>query len=94
MDVRIECVLYGKEPNTTTQIFRDERTVGYVFINTGNTPIQLNNYLLLPGNSFKTFEAGLRDKTFWKASFLLTNTVYPTCGITNAELTTLIYSAI
>lgn len=94
MNVRYECVIYGKTPNTTTQIFRDEKTIGYIFINTGNVPVTLNNYLLLPSNSFKTYDSNLIDKTFWKATFDLINTVYTSCAQTNTELTTLIISQI
>ena len=92
MNVTIDCVIYGLTPDTTTRIFRNENTIGYIFVNTGNTPVQLNNYVLQPQAVYKTFENNLLDKTEWKIQFLKTNAVYSSCASVNAELTALIYN--
>jgi hypothetical protein len=73
---------------TTEDVYRDESTIGYCFINTGNCPVNINNYVLLPNSSFKTFEYGMVDITRWKMLFA----PFDTCSTTNARLVVLIYS--
>jgi hypothetical protein len=73
---------------TTEDVYRDDSTIGYCFINTGNCPITLNNYVLLPNSSFKTFEYGMVDITRWKMLFQ----PFDACSTTNARLVVLIYS--
>ncbi len=92
MNISVDTVLYGENPQTTEIVFRNELTIGYIFINTGNVPAVLNNFVLFPGCTYKTFEGNLIDKTTWKLSFLTTNTVYSSCSLQKCALTALIYN--
>lgn len=94
MEIKTECIVYGIEPGSTVNIFRNEVTIGYIFINTGNTVITINNFILYPGTTWKTVEAGFIDKTIYKANFTQTNSLYPTCGTNNSSLTAIIYSKV
>lgn len=69
-------------------VFRNEKTIGYCFINTGNCAISLNNYKLQPNSSFKTFERGMIDITNWQMIF----STFNSCSTSYSELTCLIYS--
>jgi len=71
-------------------IWRNENVLGYIFINTGNCVVKLNNFKLNPGGVYKTFETGCQDMTKWQ---IILETFSP-CSITNAELTTLIYERV
>jgi hypothetical protein len=75
--------------NTAEYVFRDESTLGYTFINTGNCSVNINNYVLLPNSSLKTFEYNMVDITRYQMIF---NT-FDACSTTNARLVVLIYSA-
>ena len=46
----IDSVEYSST-NTAEYVFRDETTLGYCFINTGNCSVTINNYILLPNSS-------------------------------------------
>jgi hypothetical protein len=81
---------YGGKDNGSI-VFRNDKTLGYIFMNAGNCNILLNNMILLPGTTFKTFEVGYVDQTRWRMNFQVTA---GTCGAINAQLTTLIYNAI
>jgi hypothetical protein len=70
-------------------VFRDESTIGYCFINNGNCPIAINNFILLPNSVLKTFEIGYLDLTRWQINFQ----TFDACSITNSKLVVLIYSA-
>ena len=74
--------------NTSDYVFRDESTLGYCFINTGNCSVNINNYVLLPNSSLKTFEYNMIDITRYQMIF---NT-FDACSTTNARLVVLIYS--
>lgn len=69
-------------------VFRDESTIGYCFINIGNCPVTINNYLLMPNSTLKTFEIGYRDITRWQMNFVK----FDACSTTNSKLIALIYS--
>ena len=84
----IDSVEYNSN-NTSDYVFRDESTLGYCFINTGNCSVTINNYILLPNSSLKTFEYNMIDITRYQMLF---NT-FDTCSTTNARLVVLIYSA-
>lgn len=71
-------------------VYRDANTLGYLFINTGNCNVSVNNILLPPGGVFKTFERGYIDTTQYKILFTINDG--SACGGDSAELTTLIYS--
>ena len=74
-------------------VFRDESTIGYCFINTGNCPVAVNNYILNPNSTFKTFETGYVDQTRWQLNFKPTTYVVESnCQTTNSKLIVLIYS--
>jgi hypothetical protein len=75
--------------NTSDYVYRDESTLGYCFINTGNCSVNINNYVLLPNSSLKTFEYNMIDMTRYQMIF---NT-FDACSTTNARLVVLIYSA-
>lgn len=86
MEFAINTVLYSAKDSGTV-VFRDEKTIGYQFINSGNCPVWLNNYLLYPGDCWKTLEPGMIDKTSYRMNFVQ----FDSCATTNAELTALIY---
>lgn len=86
MNFTIDTIVYT--PIMGQNVFRNEDTLGYCFINTGNCAIMLNNFLLQPNTSLKTFERDMVDKTLWKFQFQS----FDTCSATNASLTCLIYS--
>ena len=94
MKINIDVVIVGIDPNSTAQIFRNEATVGYCFINTGNTPVQINNFVLLPNSTWKTFEAGVEDMTIYRVKFNQNNNLYGGCGTDRSVLTVLIYSKV
>lgn len=83
----IDTIVYNSTKNGM-HVFRDDRTIGYIFINTGNCPVQLNNYLLQPNTVFKTFEAGCEDMTKWQMIFK----TFDSCSTINSSLTCQIYS--
>ena len=74
--------------NNASDIYRDESTIGYVFINAGNCDVTLNNYVLVPNSTLKTFETGMVDVTKWQMLF----STFNACSITNSKLVVLIYS--
>ena len=71
-------------------IFRDINTLGYIFINTGNCPVMINNYLLQPSGSLKTFEPNMQDLTAYRINF----NQFSACATINAELTAIIYNKV
>lgn len=83
----IDTIVYNATKNGT-HVYRDEKTIGYIFINTGNCAVQLNNFLLQPNSTFKTFESGYEDMTRWQMIFK----TFDACSTTNSNLTVLIYS--
>ena len=85
--VKIDTLIYS-DKDTGTAVFRDEKTLGYCFINTGNCPILLNTYLLQPSTSFKTFEPLCVDTTTYRMVF---NT-FDSCSAINASLTVIVYN--
>lgn len=84
---KTDTVIYSKK-DSGTAVFRDANTLGYIFINTGNCSVWLNNYLLQPNSSLKTFEPNCCDCTVYRMNF---NT-FNQCSIDNSELTVLIYN--
>lgn len=78
------------EQDNGTAVYRDADTLGYLFCNTGNCVVSLNNIVLPPGGVFKTFETGYKDTTQYKVKFTIDD--FSACGGGSAELTTLIYS--
>jgi hypothetical protein len=94
MKIKIDVILYGIEPNDSIRIFRNESTIGYCFINSGNTPITINNFVLLPNTTWKTFEPMCEDLTVYRASFNQSNNLYSSCGTNNSNLTAIIYSKV
>jgi len=77
---------YQKDSGTV--VYRDAKTIGYCFINTGNCVVQLNNFVLQPNSVFKTFEPNCVDLTQWRILF----NSFGSCTDTSAELTVLIYN--
>lgn len=73
-----------------TIVFRDDKTLGYQFINTGNCAVWINNFLLFPDCVFKTMETGMIDATSYRINFVQFNA----CATDNAELTVILYQAI
>jgi hypothetical protein len=94
MKIKIDVNILGINPSTTNTIYRDALTVGYCFINSGNTPVQINNYNLLPNSVWKTFEPGIEDTTIYRIRFDQRNQFYPTCSDDTNSLTVLIYSKV
>lgn len=87
----LDCIIYGINENNNS-IFRDENTIGYLFENSGNCPLQINNIKLNSGDVFKTFEPLCEDKTKYKVVFLTNGQGLQTCVNNFAQLTTIIYS--
>ena len=85
--IKLDTITYGIN-DTGTAAFRDEKTLGYCFINTGNCSVLLNNFLLQPNTSYKTFETGCKDNTTYRMRF---NT-FDACSTVNAQLTVVIYN--
>jgi len=84
---KLDTVIYSSK-DSGTSIFRDDKTLGYIFINTGNCSVWLNNYLLLPNSSLKTYEPQSKDCTIYRMIF----NPFDTCSTENSELTVLIYN--
>jgi hypothetical protein len=94
MNLKTDVIVYGLEPSNSVKVFRNEDTIGYCFINSGNTPIEVNNLLLLPSAVFKTLEPGYIDKTIYRAVFKQSNNLYSSCATDRSVLTVVIYSKV
>jgi hypothetical protein len=77
--------------NQDGSVFRDAKTLGYVFANTGNQVCYINNLQLLPGSSWKTFEAGMMDTSLYRVRFEA-NPTFNSCGAVYANLQVVVYS--
>jgi hypothetical protein len=88
---KLDTIIYSTK-DSGKAVFRDDNTLGYMFINTGNSPVLLNNYLLLPNSSLKTFEPTCIDKTVYRIIFNNNNFINPTCSPDMAELTVILYN--
>ena len=77
--------------NQDGTIFRDAKTIGYIFANTGNQILYVNNLQLLPGSTWKTLENGMMDTSLYRVRFEA-NPTYGTCATQNANLQVIIYS--
>lgn len=73
-----------------TVVYKDKETMGYLFCNTGNCLVLINNIKLPPGGVFKTFEQGFIDTTQWRILFIVND--FSSCGGESAELTVLNYN--
>ena len=88
----IDTLIFGFESNNNS-VYRDDKTLGYIFSNTGNCPVQLNNIILNAGDTFKTFEPLCQDMTKYKVLFSQRNQdTTDACIIESAQLTIIIYS--
>ena len=83
-------IIYDQS-QTGNNVFRDESTLGYIFINTGAAPVEINNFVLNSGAVWKTFEPLCKDDTIYKINFKQ-NLVQNNCALDNSQLTTIIYS--
>jgi hypothetical protein len=88
---KLDTITYSTK-DSGKAVFKDKDTLGYIFINTGNSPVLLNNYLLLPNSSLKTFEPTCIDQTVYRMIFNNNNFFYPTCSPDMASLTVIIYN--
>jgi hypothetical protein len=88
--IKINTQVYGVQDSGNV-VFRDSKTVGYIFCNTGNCVIQLNNFPLYPNGVFKTYEVDAIDLTQWRMLFQIQPS--DACAPA-AELTVLIYSEV
>lgn len=84
----IDTILMQPDVNPNQVVFRNDLTLGYLFINSGNCPLLLNNVKLNPGGTLKTFERGCIDQTLWRVLFQAGGS----CGSTYGQLTVLVYS--
>lgn len=84
---KLDTILYSHK-DTGTSVYRDDSTLGYIFVNTGNCSIWLNNYLLQPNSSLKTYEANCCDCTVYRMTF----NSFDSCSTNNSELTVIIYN--
>lgn len=94
MKFKTDVIIYGIEPSNSIKIFRNEETIGYCFVNTGNTAIDINNLILLPGGVFKTFEPNCIDLTFYRVKFNQQNFFDQSCATSNCVLTCIVYSLV
>lgn len=90
INFKTDTVIYSSK-DTGTAVFRDNNTIGYQFINTGNCAVYLNNYLLQPQTTWKTFETGYSDQTVYRMNF---QDSFSSCAVINSELTVIIYNKI
>jgi hypothetical protein len=77
--------------NQDGAIFRDAATIGYIFANTGNQILYINNLQLLPGSCWKTLENGMIDVSLYRVRFEQ-NPTYPSCANQYSNLQVIIYS--
>ena len=94
MNLKTDCIIYGIEPSNSIKIFRNEDTIGYCFVNSGNTALDINNFVLLPGSVWKTLEPGYIDQTIYRVKFNQQNLFDATCAQVNSTLTVIIYSKV
>jgi hypothetical protein len=87
IDFETSTVIYTAK-DSGNAVFRNEKTLGFLFMNTGNCPVKVNNMTLPPSGFFKSFEIGGRDLTNYRILF----DQFSSCATNNAELTVLIYS--
>lgn len=87
----LDCILYGISDNNNS-IFRNDKTIGYLFENSGNCPLQINNIRLNSGDVLKTFEPLCEDLTRYKVNFITQGQNLQPCVNNNAQLTAIIYS--
>lgn len=88
MDINISVKNY----NTNQPIYRDNNTIGYKFVNTGNCIVYVNEVKLNPCDELNTMFSGMRDQTLWRCRIVTTNTVNQSCSTSNANLQVIIYS--
>lgn len=84
-EFKISSEVMGAEKSGAV-VYRDKETLGYLFINTGNTVIFLNNIAISPNGFLKTYEPAGRDMTEWRLNMQASQQVG------TPELTVLIYS--
>jgi len=90
MNFVTDTVLYYQK-DSGTAVYRDSNTIGYLFINTGPTPVEINNFVLNSGTSWKTVEPNMIDTTIYRINFKQ-NLTQNSCSDINANLTVIIYS--
>lgn len=83
-----------KNYNTNQPIYRDAKTIGYKFLNTGNSIVYINEIKLFPQDEVCTVLPFMKDETLWKCRFDNTNSSNQQCSTSNANLQVLIYSTI
>jgi hypothetical protein len=88
MKFTTDTILMYPDVNNNQVVFRNDQTLGYQFINTGNCPMVINNLLLNPGAAFKTFERGYVDCTVYRVLF----NPGGSCGSSTGQLTVIVYS--
>lgn len=94
MNLKIDVILYGVEPGNSIKVFRNEDTIGYCFINSGNSAVDINNMVLLPGSVWKTLEPGYTDQTIYRLKFNQSNLFDSACPTAYSTLTCIIYSKV
>jgi hypothetical protein len=77
--------------NTDGVIFRDEKTLGYIFANTGNQICYINQLQIMPGSVWKTFEPACKDTSLYRVRFE-ENATFNSCAISYSNLQVIIYS--
>ena len=77
-------------------VFRDPNTIGYNFVNNGNSIVWVNNLKLLPGQSWKTFEAGMIDVGLYRVRFdtQYQKTANLTCSTQETSFVVIIYNKV
>lgn len=83
-----------KNYSTNAPIYRDDKTIGYKFINTGNSVVYINEVQLEPCDELDTFAATMKDCTLWKCRFDAVNNVNQQCSTSNSNLQVVIFSEV
>ena len=76
--------------NQDGAIFRDAKTLGYIFANTGNQVCYINQLQLMPGSVWKTFEPNCKDLSLYRVRFE-PNPTFTSCAIQYSNLQVIVY---
>ena len=83
----------SKNYQANAPIYRDLKTIGYKFVNTGNCIVYLNEIKLYPSDELSTFAPLMNDQTLYRVRFDTTN-ANQSCSTSAANLQVLIFSTI
>jgi hypothetical protein len=73
-----------KTYRTPSAIFRDDKTIGYHIVNTGDCMAYVNNFPLYPSGVLDTMYSGYQDKSLYNINFAV--------GGVNPEITVITFN--